>query len=573
MAVALTALDEHMDNTREALAGGRAAAVELRGAGFSPLPIRLDGSKAPACQSWKPFRERPATLEEIQAWPSSCGVGVVCGQVSGGLEVLDFDDKDVFGVWRELVSADGLAQGLELSCPIIETPNGYHVYLRRAEPAPGTKLAMATDGKTLIEIRGEGNYVVAPGSPAEVHATGREYRVMDGIPLAAWGNLRPLADDLYQPLIALARSLNEQVDAQVIWPTSIQAGKSGLDSARPGDEFNQRATWDEILSPRGWRIAHARGNTNYWCRPGKEKGCSATTGHCSSGTVDLFYVFSSNAAPFEMARAYSKFAVYTLLEHGGDFSLAAKELATRGFGGEETAELDEAHREKDVIEAKIGALEAKKEREAELTADRPTNIATLQRLLGIPIARWVQTRIENSLYTLVLEDGDEIVIGSVTDVQSARIFEGRVYERLGVTLLAGCKKAARWDKVIRLLAQIREVEDEGFREREQTQEWIHDYLDRVSVFCEENEEGWQGALPDCSPFVRDEVVMIHVSALRKYLLFAHNETITPAHLWQRLRGAGFRRETVSAKIDDRTVNRSYWSISVDELMPDTSGAV
>ena len=142
--MALTALDEHMDNTREALAGGRAAAVELRGAGFSPLPIRLDGSKAPACQSRKPFRERPATLEEIQAWPSSCGVGVVCGQVSGGLEVLDFDDKDVFGVWRELVSADGLAQGLDLSCPLIETPNGYHVYLRRAEPAPGTKLAMAS---------------------------------------------------------------------------------------------------------------------------------------------------------------------------------------------------------------------------------------------------------------------------------------------------------------------------------------------------------------------------------------------------------------------------------------------
>ena len=39
---------------------------------------------------------------------------------------------------------------------------------------------------------------------------------------------------------------------------------------------------------------------------------------------NVLYVFSSNAAPFEPNQAYSPFAVYTLLEHGGDWERAAR---------------------------------------------------------------------------------------------------------------------------------------------------------------------------------------------------------------------------------------------------------
>ena len=46
-----------------------------------------------------------------------------------------------------------------------------------------------------------------------------------------------------------------------------------------------------------------------------------------------FYVFSSNAVPFEPNQAYSPFAVYTLLEHNGDFVEATRALAAEGFGG------------------------------------------------------------------------------------------------------------------------------------------------------------------------------------------------------------------------------------------------
>ena len=41
---------------------------------------------------------------------------------------------------------------------------------------------------------------------------------------------------------------------------------------------------------------------------------------------------SGNASPFESEKRYSKFAVYTLLEHLGDFSAAARALSAEGYG-------------------------------------------------------------------------------------------------------------------------------------------------------------------------------------------------------------------------------------------------
>ena len=51
----------------------------------------------------------------------------------------------------------------------------------------------------------------------------------------------------------------------------------------------------------------------------------------------MFFVHSSNAAPFEPGRAYSAFAVYTRLEHGGDFTAAAAALHAEGMGDSEPA--------------------------------------------------------------------------------------------------------------------------------------------------------------------------------------------------------------------------------------------
>src|SRR5262245_57977198 len=109
----------------------------------------------------------------------------------------------------------------------------------------------------------------------------------------------------------------------------------------PGDAFNKAGPeWDELLLPHGWELMWRRGRRAAWRRPGKTAdGLSATTGVCSNEhSGELFACFSSNAPPFEgptsgrICSVHSKFAVYTLLNHGGDFSAAAKALYDRGFG-------------------------------------------------------------------------------------------------------------------------------------------------------------------------------------------------------------------------------------------------
>lgn len=110
---------------------------------------------------------------------------------------------------------------------------------------------------------------------------------------------------------------------------------------RPGDDFNRRADWAEVLTPFGWRVCRVAGAVTHWTRPGKEPrdGSSATTGRCASdASGDLLYVFSSSAAPFEPDAAYSKFSAYSLLAHGGDYAAAARDLAGKGYGRTDPAD-------------------------------------------------------------------------------------------------------------------------------------------------------------------------------------------------------------------------------------------
>jgi len=97
--------------------------------------------------------------------------------------------------------------------------------------------------------------------------------------------------------------------------------------ARPGDDFNHRGDVRALLRAHGWTLVKG-GDNEYWRRPGKDSGTSATL------KERVFYVFSSNATPFEPNQGYSPFSVYTLLEHGGDYEQAARCLRTMGFGSD-----------------------------------------------------------------------------------------------------------------------------------------------------------------------------------------------------------------------------------------------
>jgi hypothetical protein len=98
----------------------------------------------------------------------------------------------------------------------------------------------------------------------------------------------------------------------------------------PGDDYNQRTDWAEILVPAGWTHVGTRGAVRYWRRPGKNIGISATTGYGDQGR-DLLYVFTTSSE-FDAERSYSKFSAHALLQHGGDYGAAAGALRKGGYG-------------------------------------------------------------------------------------------------------------------------------------------------------------------------------------------------------------------------------------------------
>jgi hypothetical protein len=105
----------------------------------------------------------------------------------------------------------------------------------------------------------------------------------------------------------------------------------------PGADFCIRGDWREILEPHGWTFADAA----HVIRPGKTEGITGTVGVCTSpARGDLLFIFSDapEIAPFETRISYSKFEAYTMLNHGGNFSAAARALRKEGYGYSKTAE-------------------------------------------------------------------------------------------------------------------------------------------------------------------------------------------------------------------------------------------
>ena len=74
----------------------REAALTAHALGLCVLPPREDGSKGPIAPggTWKGFQHHRPTEAELAGWYGSrTGVGLVCGSISGNLELFEFDDK------------------------------------------------------------------------------------------------------------------------------------------------------------------------------------------------------------------------------------------------------------------------------------------------------------------------------------------------------------------------------------------------------------------------------------------------------------------------------------------------
>ncbi len=447
-------------------------------AGLAVVPVETDGSKRPRGK-WDQWQERIASEGEIgQLFRGLVGVGIVCGAVSGNLETLDVDSPELVEPFEALVR-EAMPGLLERLC-IVATPRnnygGRHYRYRLAGPVAGnTKLALSelrpqfnADGsplidqrtgkqrlapETLIETRGEGGYAIVPGSPPECHQTGLPYKHIAGPELTA---IETISAEEHGVLWRAARSLNRYVDDREVrgergMPNHNGNGHSGKS---PGDDFNERATWEQILEPVGWSRSYSSGGLTYWCRPGKTRGISATTGVQSSGGTELLCVFSSNAFPLEGAAngrpctSYSKFAAWATLNRNGDFSAAAKALAADGYGDRQPVNRLAHYEER---EAPASAFEDQPPPDAVLTQvhghqAQPVRPIVYQRITAAELA-------SASYHTEFLIDGAMtlleplIVAGGKKTLKTGLLCDAAVSLAMGNDLL-GTMKVARAVRVL-----------------------------------------------------------------------------------------------------------------------------
>jgi bifunctional DNA primase/polymerase-like protein len=116
--------------------------------------------------AWREYQTRVPSADEVKDWfvGAPMNIAVITGSVSG-VVVLDADAADALR-W--------CTTHLPYTPWQTETAKGFHLWYRH----PGVRVANRTrletrDGRLAVDIRGDGGYVVAPGS---MHASGVEYR-------------------------------------------------------------------------------------------------------------------------------------------------------------------------------------------------------------------------------------------------------------------------------------------------------------------------------------------------------------------------------------------------------------
>jgi putative DNA primase/helicase len=301
------------------------------------MPPKQDGSKAPDADTWTVYQQRISTLAEIEEWYAGgdrTGIGFITGAVSGNLELLDFDESGLYARFREAARAAGLDDLVEqIEAGYAErTAHGGHLLYRCSGPVKSMKLARRPKRpeemqhpndrvKTLVETKGEGGYVIVAPSNGSVNPDGKYELVRGGI-----ATIATITPEERESLHEVARSFDQMPRSVFTLPCATE--KTSGWEVRPGDDFSQRTTWHELLEAYGWCFVYSRGETDYWRRPGKDRGISATTNYDGS---DLLYLFSTSTQ-FDADRGYSRFSAYTILEHKGDFVAAAKTLFARGYG-------------------------------------------------------------------------------------------------------------------------------------------------------------------------------------------------------------------------------------------------
>lgn len=268
---------------------------------------------------WKQYQSRPMpSADALTKFQRAQKIGLVCGNVSGNLECIDVDLKyDLSGNLYERLTA-AIPTEIFNRFVIQRTINGgYHFFYRCNAIQGNQKLATGTDKNVLIETRGEGGFcIISPSSG---------YNLIQG----NFTDIQTITEADRKTVLDICRSFS----AVIIPPLQpVKTKKEYTPKAKnsedktPWDDFNEQHSPLNVLLGYNWDVIRTTSKHTEIGRPNQ-------TERSKSGIVtDNVAYIHSTSTPLPTEQNLTAFAIYTWYEHGGDYTRAAADLKSKGYG-------------------------------------------------------------------------------------------------------------------------------------------------------------------------------------------------------------------------------------------------
>ena len=292
-------------------------ALRYHEAGLKVIPFwnGTDGKKS-FPDGYAKYRTAQSREDVEQLFLGMCsGVCLLC---TDGIEAIDIDVKHD----PKKTVLQQLRQGVEefdipLHGIVQKTKSdGWHIIYRCPAPEGNMKLARRRGEKeAMIETRGNGGLLFIAPTPG--------YEVISGDLL----HIPTVTQEGRDQLVKLCRHLDEP--EPVAFTAHLPRESKDLSGLTPWKAFDGKVSVLELLEKHGWKVLRDMGDYIRMNRPGAKhsRGIDATI----IKNANLFYPFTSSEQ-FEPNKAYGPASVYAILEHGGNFSNAARDLYRQGYG-------------------------------------------------------------------------------------------------------------------------------------------------------------------------------------------------------------------------------------------------
>ncbi len=280
-----------------------------------PLSIIPVSSQKIPFQQWTEFQHEKAPVDYWHSHYLNQGsVGVICGIISGNVEIIDVDVKNdpkktIWDEYAALIPKDLLDRLI-----IQTTPNqGYHIIYccPDAQIEPNQKLALHSDKSVIIETRGEGGYFCTNAINNKVlQGTFYLKNLTVDIPV-----ITPQERNF---LLETARSLTRYFPKKDDNPYKY--------SIPAINAFNEQYSIIELFEKHDWSVVREDDEKVYLLRDGS---VASHSGYYFKDSR-VFFCFSTST-DFISEKPYNHFQVLQVLEGNNDYRTTVRLLPEYGF--------------------------------------------------------------------------------------------------------------------------------------------------------------------------------------------------------------------------------------------------